>query len=139
MTAIYSVPVKNIAKVLRTYQNCSTNYIQRSQFMNDPNYYVIVTGWNCAKYVQNCMASLKQQTYNKFTALVISDGSTDNTANAIKAYMPLDIRFSSWIYPENKFAAFRRYEAIASLKIDPEDVIICMDLDDQLHSNALEV
>lgn len=111
-------------------------------------FFIIVTGRNCERYVYECVRSICRQTYQEFEVVFIDDGSTDKTGQAIIDCLGDRLerqpgKFSYKIYPENKFASFRRYEAIAALSsredVNGETIITTVDLDDQLHSNALDV
>ena len=45
---------------------------------------VIVPCYNAEKYIEDCVESLKRQTYKNFEAIFVNDGSTDNTLDALK-------------------------------------------------------
>lgn len=97
---------------------------------------LIITGYNCQKYVQANIESVLNQTYKNFMAIFISDGSTDNTPvflNQIK-----DERAVINIFNVNEGAALRRFNAIHKYSTDNEDVIVLVDMDDRLELNALE-
>lgn len=104
----------------------------------NPKFYIIVTGWNCEKYVRRCIDSFLSQTYQNFDVTFINDGSTDKTGDLLYEHCK-GTKFLFHNYTENKFAAFRRYQAIAELNCGPEDIIMTVDLDDRLKARALEV
>lgn len=97
---------------------------------------VVVTGWNCERYVQGCYDSLLRQTCKDFAAVFISDGSTDNTGTVIRRTLR-DRRFHSVIHPDNAGAAKRRYEALQRFG-KPTDIVLLLGMDDQLLPNCLE-
>ena len=102
-------------------------------------YEIICTGWNCEKYVLQCITSVLNQTLVGWTLNIVSDGSTDNTNNELRKFKNLfanQIKIS--IYPEQKGAAFRRFEAISKIQ-NKEAVIVLLDLDDELTPDALEI
>lgn len=98
-------------------------------------FYLVCPGYNCAQYVRACYNSIINQSYKNFHAVIISDGSTDKTAEVINS-LPDDSRITKVIYKENKGAAFSRYYAIK--EANDEDIIVCLDLDDLITPNCLE-
>ena len=47
---------------------------------------VIVPVYNTAHYVDNCLQSILNQTYDNLEIIVVNDGSTDNSAQVLSAY-----------------------------------------------------
>jgi len=103
------------------------------------NFLIIVTGYNCEKYVEKCYESLRAQTLGNFVAYFIDDGSTDETNVLIRAigYVHSDSRFTCCTGRENNGAASRRYAAIGEFG-KPNDIIVLLGMDDQLLPDALE-
>lgn len=104
---------------------------------------LIVTGYNCPRYVWNCFMSIQKQTYKNFRAIFIDDGSTEsnamsNTYSSLIGFDPLN-KFSFRTYTENKGATFRRYEAIKSSGENEETVILFLGMDDELLPDCLEI
>lgn len=108
--------------------------------MQGLKFLIIATGYNCGYKAVNCLASVLNQTYVNYTAVFISDGSTDNTSLIVDSFKGKDTRVMSVIGNSNKGAAYRRHQAINSkaLSVDPETVILFLGLDDELLPNALE-
>ena len=96
---------------------------------------IIASGFNCAEYVHNCINSILQQTYSDFTAVVISDGSTDKTGEKLSEIVHPKI--ITEVHSDNMGAAHRRYFAIHKYA-NPDDVILLLGLDDELKPNCLE-
>lgn len=97
---------------------------------------VIVTGYNCSKYVEACYNSIRDQTYENFACAFVSDGSTDTTEFTINKVVR-DPRFVKVIHKKNEGAAKRRYEALQNLG-DKKHVVVLVGMDDRLMPNALE-
>lgn len=58
-----------------------------------PKISVIIPAYNVANYILQTLQSLQQQTLREFEALIIDDGSTDNTATIVQAFCHGDQRF----------------------------------------------
>lgn len=54
---------------------------------------VVVPTYNDAHYLKDCLDDLLKQTYNNFEAIIVNDGSTDNTEEIIQEYRKKDSRF----------------------------------------------
>ena len=50
-------------------------------------YSIIVTGYNCEKYVKECMDSIQAQTYRDFEVFAYNDASTDSTQKLLESYL----------------------------------------------------
>lgn len=48
---------------------------------------VVVPVYNTANYLERCLESIRNQTYQNLEVLIINDGSTDNSEAVIKAYL----------------------------------------------------
>lgn len=55
---------------------------------------VVVPVYNCALYLDACLQSLLAQTWQNWEAILVDDGSTDNSLNICQAYQEKDARFS---------------------------------------------
>ena len=50
---------------------------------NNPNVSIIIPNYNGINYLENCLKSLKCQTYQNFEVIVVDNASTDNSVNYI--------------------------------------------------------
>ena len=62
-------------------------------YMNTPKISVIVTCYNTAEYLDECLISLKNQIFLDFEAIIVDDGSTDGSSEIIDKYVAEDTRF----------------------------------------------
>lgn len=96
---------------------------------------VIITIYNREKFLEECLLSLKNQTYKNFEAIMIDDGSTDNSLEIAKKYQEEDSRFkliaSEHVgFPEAKNIGLRNVNG---------DFIIFLDSDDSVYPQWLEI
>lgn len=96
---------------------------------------VIVTGYNCEKYLDECIESILEQTHPAHEIMIYNDGSTDRTAELLLKYGHYP-NIWIWNMPFNKGALHGRYEYV---KLATGDVISFVGMDDALDPNALEV
>lgn len=62
---------------------------------------IIIPIYNVSKYLPECLTSIQSQTYDNFQAILINDGSTDESEKIARDYMQKDSRFIL-INQENK-------------------------------------
>jgi len=96
------------------------------------SFLIVVTGYNCAHFVDKCIRSIQSQTYTNYRIVVINDGSTDYTLRMLEQYHIEIINNST-----NLGAAYSRYVAIHA-NAKPDDVILLLGLDDELKPDCLE-
>lgn len=96
---------------------------------------IIVPVYNLEDYVENCIRSLTNQTYENIEILCIDDGSTDNSATVIKKFAEGDQRVK-YIYKENGGVSSARNKG---LEIANGDYIMFVDGDDYMHYQAVEI
>ena len=53
---------------------------------------VIIPTYNRSKYIERAIASVLAQTYENMEAIVVDDGSTDDTARLVESYARKDSR-----------------------------------------------
>jgi len=54
--------------------------------IKNPSVILIVLNWNGEKIIKNCLSSLLKSNYPNFKAIVVDNGSTDNSVNIVKRY-----------------------------------------------------
>ena len=52
---------------------------------------VLITNYNNSRFIDDCIISLKNQTYSKIEILFHDDGSSDNSLEVIKKYSDIII------------------------------------------------
>lgn len=93
---------------------------------------VLIPVYNGAEYIENCIKSLLNQTYNNFKILVVNDGSTDNTLEVLKKYPDVDVIS----YEKNRGISYALNLGIENIDTD---YIIRMDADDISHYDRIRI
>lgn len=95
---------------------------------------VIVPVYNIEKYLPRCIDSILNQTYEKWEAIFINDGSTDNSLKILEEYKKRDERIKI-IDKKNAGSGAARNDGIESSK---GEYIAFLDSDDWYEKNFLE-
>ena len=116
--------------------------------MDKPLISVVIPTYNEAGRIARCVKSMQDQTYRNLEIIVVDDGSTDNTKEAVEAIAKTDPRVSFHI-PENnppKRTNWRGYDINAGyaarnygFKIARGEWITTQDADDASLLNRIEV
>ena len=96
---------------------------------------IIVPIYNLEEYVENCIRSLMNQTYNNIEILCIDDGSKDNSATVINKLIEEDKRVK-YIRKENGGVSSARNKG---LEVADGDYVMFVDGDDYMHCQAVEI
>jgi glycosyltransferase involved in cell wall biosynthesis len=75
----------------------------------EPDVTVILPAYNAAQYISETIDSVLNQSYQNFELLVIDDGSTDNTADLVRAYVQQDSRVQIISQPNQGVSAARNH------------------------------
>lgn len=94
---------------------------------------IIITCYNTEKYIGKCLISIQNQTYKNFEALIIDDGSSDNSPNVIKDTIKNDNRFIYCRKKNGGVSSARNY----GLKKATGKYICFIDGDDYIEDNYL--
>ena len=100
---------------------------------------IIVPVYNVEEYLEECLESIRQQTFTDIEVILVNDGSTDGSKEICERYSQADSRFRL-INQENKGQSVARNIGVAESKgefivfIDSDD-IVRVDLLGQLMNN----
>lgn len=102
---------------------------------------IVVPGWNCEKWAKRCINSVLNQTYQNFLCVVVDDASTDNTWSILQRidHQGKHRKFMYLKNEQNLGSCYSMWRGINALDLNPDDIIVFLDLDDQLRWDALEV
>ncbi|MBK3495599.1 CDP-glycerol:glycerophosphate glycerophosphotransferase [Viridibacillus sp. YIM B01967] len=96
---------------------------------------VIVTVYNTAEFLEECLTSVTNQIYQNVEIIVVNDGSTDGSAEIIEQFKKADSRCQSIDLHENHGVGFARNRGIEQAT---GEYIYFVDSDDFLEHRAVE-
>lgn len=100
-----------------------------------PKISVIIPVYNTEKYLEKCLDSIINQTYQDFEIVIINDGSIDNSQNIIEKYLDKYQNKIKCINKENGgLSSARNY----GIEVARGDYIIFVDSDDYIKKDLFE-
>jgi len=102
--------------------------------MSNLAFSIIIPVYNVELYLEECLNSLINQTFNDFEVICINDGSTDRSGDILKKYSEKDNRFKI-INQENKGQSAARNTGLIEAK---GEYVVFIDSDDWVENNLLE-
>ena len=96
---------------------------------------VVIPVYNLENYIENCLNSIVNQTYNELEILCVDDGSSDRSAEIIRSFCEKDARVK-YFYQENAGVSAARN---SGLEKAAGEYIMFVDGDDYLHFQAVEL
>ena len=97
---------------------------------------IVIANYNSAKYINDCINSLKNQTYKNFEIIFFDDNSKDNSVNEISKFNEIQIIKNK---NQTKFGSLNQLKAFnESIKISSGNLIFFLDSDDYFHETKLE-
>ena len=90
----------------------------------------IIPGRNCEAFVDECLSSVRAQTYPHWQAFVYNDASDDDTQAKISAHTAKDTRIFSFFGRKRNYAAYARWYLIQ--RAHHPQIGVLLDLDDYL-------
>lgn len=110
--------------------------VYNSHYNNQrPKISVIITSYNLAHFLEDCVDSVLQQTFKEWECLIVDDYSTDNTWEVAELYNPhSNIKYLKT--PQNLGLSGARNFGLQHAR---GKYIIYLDADDMLAPNALEL
>ena len=107
------------------------------QMKNEENFLIsiVIPVYNAEKYLEQCLNSIKNQTYKNFEVILVNDGSIDNSESICKVFVESDTRFRYYLKANGGASSAR------NLGLDNAQgkYITFIDADDWVDENHLEV
>ena len=103
--------------------------------MHIPKVSIIIPIYNADTHLKRCLDSIREQSFYDFEAIMIDDGSTDNSSDICKSYADNDKRFK-YVFRENAGPDMARKTGTI---IATGEFIAYVDADDYIASNMLEI
>jgi len=100
-----------------------------------PFFSIIIPCYNQAHYLSDCLDALINQSFKDWEAIVVNDGSTDNTSELTNTYLLQDNRIKLIEQNNQGLSAARN----SGVKNAIGERLIFLDADDFFYDNALEV
>ena len=101
---------------------------------SNPLVSVIIPVYNVEKYLRRCLDSVLAQTYTNFEAILVDDGSTDDSGAICDEYAARDNRFVV-IHKQNEGVSIARLTAFEHSK---GEFITFIDSDDSINFNYID-
>lgn len=95
---------------------------------------IVIPVYNAAKYLEQCLESVKNQSYRNIEIIVVDDGSSDNSEHIYKKFEAEDSRFRC-CFQENQGVSVARNLGIQTAS---GDYVLFVDSDDGLDLNTVE-
>ena len=102
---------------------------------SSPRVSVIIPCWNYSKYITQAIQSVYSQTYQDWELIIVDDGSTDDSSKIIQEFIQNEPR-ARLIHQVNSGVAHARNHGISQAR---GEYICCLDADDELASDYLEI
>lgn len=96
---------------------------------------IVIPIYNAEKYLEECLNSIKNQTYKNFEVIMVNDGSKDNSETICKSFLKSDSRFR-YFTKENGGVSSARNLGLDNVE---GDYITFIDSDDWVDENHLEI
>ena len=117
-------------------QGGEKNYFLMRNKMQTPLISVVIAAYNAGKYMEECLNSIVNQTFQDWECIIVDDASTDNTLSIIQEFVTKDQRFRHDTLPANSGSAkVPRDKAVDDAQTD---WILQVDADDFIDENVLE-
>lgn len=94
---------------------------------------IVIPSYNYARYLPRALESVLAQPGDDYEIIVVDDGSTDDTAEVVKAYQDKS-KYLSYVYQQNRGLAAARNLGV---QLSKAEFLLFLDADDALLPHAL--
>lgn len=103
--------------------------------MMNPKISIVIPVYNVSEFLEKCIESCINQTFQDIEIIIVNDGSTDSSILIIEKYAEADKR----IVPVSKENEGLFLARLTGFSVAQGEYIFCLDGDDFLPENALEI
>ena len=104
--------------------------------MNSPKVSILIANYNNSKFIEECINSLRNQTYKNIEIIFFDDFSTDNSINIIKKFTEVKVIQNT---KKTKIGSFNQINAYQeAFKMSNGEIIFFLDSDDYFHEDKIE-
>ena len=96
---------------------------------------IVVPVYNVEKYVEKCLESINNQTYQNFEVIIVNDGSTDNSERIIKSFIKDKANFKLIKKENGGLSSARNF----GLQYVTGGYLLFVDSDDYINNQLLEM
>lgn len=94
---------------------------------------IVIPVYNVEKYIDKCLNSVLNQTYEDFEVIIVNDGTKDNSQKIIDKYVNIDKRFKCFKKENGGLSDARNY----GVKYAKGDYLVFIDSDDYVSEDYL--
>ena len=116
--------------------NINQDHPENLQFDLDDLISIVLPVYNAGQFIEPCLLSISSQTHRMFEAIIVDDGSDDETPSILNRFASQDSRFKTIRFEQNRGIVAALNEGLAQSK---GDWIARMDADDQMQPNRLQM
>lgn len=110
------------------------SFMRKEFSMENPLVSVIIPVYNAQLYLEECLESIRNQSFVDFEVICVDDGSTDDSVKIINKYIESDNRFKV-VMQKNQFAGVARN---TGMKIARGKYLSFLDADDFFESTMMD-
>ena len=103
--------------------------------MTHPKVSILIANYNNAKFIEECIGSLRNQTYKNIEIIFFDDFSKDNSIDIIKKFTEVKVIKNTEKTEIGSFNQIKAYEE--SFKISNGEIIFFLDSDDYFHEDKV--
>ena len=104
--------------------------------MNTPKVSILIANYNNAKFINECINSLRKQTYKNLEIIFFDDFSKDNSIDMVNKFAEVKVIRNTKKTDIGSFNQINAYQE--AFKISKGEIIFFLDSDDYFHENKIE-
>ena len=104
--------------------------------MNNPKVSILIANYNNSKFIEECINSLRNQTYKNIEIIFFDDFSKDNSIDIIKKFTEVKVIQNTKKTEIGSFNQINAYEE--AFKVSGGEIIFFLDSDDYFHEDKIE-